>query len=44
MEDALKNLALKEEVQGYTCTKTKVQVRIVKNSYRIVILQETRIY
>lgn len=25
VEDALKSLALKEEVQGYTCTKTKVQ-------------------
>lgn len=28
VEDALKNLALKEELQGYTCTKTKVQVDI----------------
>ncbi|XP_078364654.1 ubiquitin carboxyl-terminal hydrolase 10-like isoform X2 [Oculina patagonica] len=28
VEEALKNLALKEEVQGYTCTKTKLQVDI----------------
>ena len=27
MEEALKNVTVKEEVQGYTCTKTKVQVK-----------------
>lgn len=28
VEDALKNLVLKEELQGYTCTKTKLQVDV----------------